>query len=125
MKWYQEKRSELGDVFSNETQLPPSIKKVKWLKHFWFKKNKKKGSGISAGDLLGIALVAAAAGLVTGMLFAPQSGAKTRKVLNTAIKESVDRFKFVMLEARVMSEELVEKGIGKADKISSKIRSKK
>ena len=89
------------------------------------KKNKKRSSGISAGDLLGIALVAAAAGLVTGMLFAPQSGAKTRKVLNSAIKESVDRFKFLMLEARVMSEELVEKGRGKADEISSKVKKKK
>jgi gas vesicle protein len=89
------------------------------------KKKKKKSSGISAGDLLGIALVAAAAGLVTGMLFAPQSGAKTRKVLNDAIKESVDRFKFLMLEARVMSEELVEKGREKADEISSKVKKKK
>ncbi len=89
------------------------------------KKNKKKSSRISPGDLLGIALVAAAAGLVTGMLFAPQSGAKTRKVLNAAIKESVDRFKFLMLEARVMSEELVEKGREKADKISSKVKKKK
>ena len=89
------------------------------------KKKKKKSSRIGPGDLLGIALVAAAAGLVTGMLFAPQSGAKTRKVLNAAIKESVDRFKFLMLEARVMSEELVEKGREKADEISSKVKGKK
>jgi gas vesicle protein len=89
------------------------------------KKNKKRGSGISAGDIMVIALMAAAAGLVTGMLFAPQSGAKTRKVLNDAIKESVDRFKFLMLEARVMSEELVEKGKEKADKISSKVKKSK
>ena len=89
------------------------------------KKNKRKSSGISAGDLLGIALVAAAAGLVTGMLFAPQSGAKTRKAVNAAIRESVDRFKFLMLEARVMSEELVEKGKEKADGISSKVKKNK
>ena len=89
------------------------------------KKNKKKSSGIGAGDLLGIALVAAAAGLVTGMLFAPQSGAKTRKALNAAIKESADRFKFLMLEASVMSEELVEKGRKKADEISSKVKKSK
>lgn len=89
------------------------------------KKNKKKSRGISAGDLFGIALIAAAAGLVTGMLFAPQSGAKTRKLVNAAIKESVDRFKFLMLEARVMSEELVEKGREKADEISSKVKKNK
>ena len=89
------------------------------------KKNKKKSRGIGAGDLLGIALIAAAAGLVSGMLFAPQAGAKTRKELNAAIKESFDRFKFLMLEARVMSEELVEKGREKADEISSKVKKKK
>ena len=89
------------------------------------KKNKKKGRRIGAGDLLGIALIAAAAGLVSGILFAPQPGAKTRKALNSAIKESVNRFKFLMLEARVMSEELVEKGMEKADKISSKVKKSK
>jgi gas vesicle protein len=90
------------------------------------KKNKKESKhkrGI--GDFLGIAIVAAAAGFVTGLLFAPQSGAKTRKILNSAIAEMVDRFKFFMLEARVMSEELMEKGKKKADEISSKAKKKK
>ena len=89
------------------------------------KKKKEKNSRISAGDIFGIAIVAAAAGFVTGLLFAPQSGAKTRKVLNSAIAEMVDRFKFFMLEARVMSEELVEKGKKKAGKITSKAKKKK
>ena len=90
------------------------------------KKNKKVSKhkrGI--GDFLGIAIVTAAAGFVTGLLFAPQSGAKTRKILNSAVAEIVDRFKFFMLEARVMSEELMEIGKKKAGKISSKANSKK
>jgi len=86
---------------------------------------KEKKSRISIGDILGIAVVAAAAGFVTGLLFAPQSGAKTRRILNTAIAELADRFKFLLLEARVMSEELVEKSRIKADEISSKVKSKK
>lgn len=88
-------------------------------------KKKQKDSKRSAGDIFGIAIIAAAAGFVTGLLFAPQSGAKTRKVLIAAIKETIERFKFLVLEARVMSEELVEKGREKADKISSKVKSMK
>jgi len=86
---------------------------------------KKKNSRISAAELLGMAAIAAAAGFVTGMLFAPQSGAKTRKLLNAAIKETINRFKFLLLEARVMSEDLVEKGREKAGEVSFKVKTKK
>jgi len=71
-----------------------------------------------------MAAVMAAAGFLTGILFAPKSGAKTRKVLNAAIRETIDRFKFLMLEASVMSGELVGKGMEKADEISSKVKSR-
>ena len=89
------------------------------------KGNKNRSGRISAGEFIGMAAVAAAAGFVTGILFAPHSGAKTRRVLNAAIAETLDRFKFLMLEARVMSEEMVEKGIEKADEISLKVKNKK
>lgn len=79
----------------------------------------------SIGDIFIIAVTAAAAGLVIGLLFAPEAGLKTRKVLNKAIKEMIDRSKFAMLEARVMSEELLKKSMEKAEKISSKVRGKK
>jgi gas vesicle protein len=88
-------------------------------------KEKIKSSRISAIEVLGMAAIAAAAGFAAGMLFAPQSGAKTRKVLNAAIKETMERFKFLILEARVMSEDLVGKGMEKAGEISSKVKSKK
>ncbi len=87
--------------------------------------NRVECSGKAVGDILIIAVTAAAAGLVTGLLFAPQSGLKTRKLLNKAIKEIIDRGKFAMLEARVMSEGLLEKSIEGAEKVSSKIRGKK
>jgi gas vesicle protein len=86
---------------------------------------KKRNSRINAAELLGMAAIAAAAGFVTGVLFAPQSGAKTRKLLNAAIKETMDRFKFLLLEARVMSEEIVEKGREKAGEVSFKVKTKK
>jgi gas vesicle protein len=88
-------------------------------------KEKIKSSRISAIEILGMAAIAAAAGFAAGMLFAPQSGAKTRKVLNAAIKETMERFKFLILEARVMSEDLVGKGMEKAGEISFKVKTKK
>jgi gas vesicle protein len=81
--------------------------------------------GKAIGDIFIIAVTAAAAGLVAGLLFAPRSGLKTRKMLNTVIKEMIDKSKFAMLEARVMSEELLEKSMERAEKVSSNIRGKK
>jgi len=86
--------------------------------------NRVECCGKAIGDILVIAVTAAAAGLVIGLLFAPESGLKTRKVLNKAIKEIIDRSKFAMLEARVMSEGLLEKSIERAEKVSLKIRGK-
>jgi len=84
--------------------------------------NNKK-SRTCGGDLFVIALLAAAAGAIMGLLFAPQSGAKTRKVVSDAIDETIDRGKFFLLEARVMGEELAEKGREGAEKLSSKVKS--
>ena len=82
-------------------------------------------SGIGFGDIFTITVIAAAAGLAMGLLFAPQSGLKTRNKLNNIIKEAIDRGKFDLLEARVMGEEILEKSIEKAEKISSKVKNKK
>ena len=82
-------------------------------------------SGVGFGDIFAITVAAAAAGLVMGLLFAPQSGLKTRKVLNEKIKDMLDRGRFALLEARVMSEEILEKGKEKAEKVSSKVKNKK
>ena len=60
-----------------------------------------KKSGIGFGDIFTITVIAAAAGLAMGLLFAPQSGLKTRKKLNNIIKEALDRGRFALLEARV------------------------
>ena len=86
---------------------------------------KPKKSGIGIGDIFAITVIAAAAGLAMGLLFAPQSGLKTRKKLNNMIKEALDRGRFALLEARVMGEEILEKSIEKAEKISLKVKNKK
>ena len=84
-----------------------------------------KKSGIGFGDIFTITVIAAAAGLAMGLLFAPQSGLKTRNKLNNMIKEALERGKFTLLEARVMGEEILEKSIEKAEKVSSKVKNKK
>jgi len=82
-------------------------------------------SGIGFGDIFAITVIATIAGLAMGLLFAPESGLKTRKKLNNMIKEALDRGKFALLEARVMGEEILEKSIEKAEKVSSKVKNKK
>jgi gas vesicle protein len=84
-----------------------------------------KKSGIGFGDIFTITVIAAVAGLAMGLLFAPQSGLKTRNKLNNIIKEAIDRGKFALLEARVMGEEILEKSIEKAEKVSLKVKNKK
>jgi len=86
---------------------------------------KPKKNGIGIGGIFTITVIAAAAGLAMGLLFAPQSGLKTRKKLNNMIEEALDRGRFALLEARVMGEEILEKSIEKAEKVSSKVKNKK
>ncbi|MCJ7471251.1 MAG: YtxH domain-containing protein [Actinobacteria bacterium] len=82
-------------------------------------------SGIGFWDIFTITVIATIAGLAMGLLFAPESGLKTRKKLNNMIKEALARGKFALLEARVMGEEILEKSIEKAEKVSSKVKNKK
>ena len=86
---------------------------------------KPKRRSIGFFDIFAITLGAVAAGAIMGLLFAPQSGLKTRDILNKKTKELLDRFSFALLEARVMGEEILGKSIEKAEKISSKVKSKK
>jgi gas vesicle protein len=81
----------------------------------------RKGSG----DIFMISVIAAAAGFVSGLLFAPLSGKETRKLLDRSVRNLLDRIRFVMLEARVKSEEFLEKGMEKAEKVSSRTKEKK
>jgi len=65
------------------------------------------------------------AGFVLGLLFAPQSGRALRKKLVNELRDIVDRGKFTLVEARVLGEELFEKGKEKVERASSKIKAKK
>jgi gas vesicle protein len=86
------------------------------------KKPPQHKRGHSFGDIFILSLVSAACGFMLGILFAPGSGARTRRILVENIKELIDRGKFVLLEARVMSEELLDKSREKVEEVSSKVR---
>ncbi len=73
-------------------------------------------------DILVIVLVSIFSGYVLGLLLAPQSGFKTRKKVVEKLKEAVDRGKFAVAEAKVMGEELLNKSMEKAGKVSSNIK---
>lgn len=77
-------------------------------------------------NLLGVLIIVSLSvfsGFILGLLFAPQSGLKTRKIINEKLKDVIDRGKFTITEARVVGEELLEKSKEKAGKVSSIIRS--
>ena len=84
----------------------------------------KKSVGKSLTEMFTLISVSVLSGFILGLLFAPQSGLKTRKKLAEKIKDIVDRGKFAMIEAKVFSEELLEKGKEKVEKVSSKIKGK-
>ena len=84
----------------------------------------EKSVGKSLTEIFTLISVSVLSGFILGLLFAPQSGLKTRKKLAEKIKDIVDRGKFAMIEAKVYSEELLEKGKEKVEEVSSKIKGK-
>lgn len=79
-----------------------------------------------AKDLFEISTVILASifsGFVLGLLFAPQSGFRTRKIVAEKVKGIVDRIKFTLAEARVIGEDLLDKSKKKVDEVSNIIRS--
>jgi len=83
-----------------------------------------KSVGKDLTEVLIIVSISIFSGFILGLLFAPQSGLKTRKNLIERLKDIIDRGKFTLAEAKVMGGELLEKGKEKASKISSKIKGK-
>lgn len=84
----------------------------------------EKSVGKSLIEILTLISVSVLSGFILGLLFAPQSGLKTRKKIAEKIKDIVDRGKFALIEAKVFSEELLDKGKDKVEKVSSKIKGK-
>ena len=76
-----------------------------------------KSVGKDLTEILIIVSISIFSGFILGLLFAPQSGLKTRKNLIKKLKDIVDRGKFI-------GGELLEKGKEKASKVSSKIKGK-
>jgi len=67
-------------------------------------------------------LIAVFSGFILGILFAPQSGLKTRSKVAEKVRDIADRLKFTLAEARVMGEEFLDKGVKKVSKVSSKVK---
>ncbi|MDD5622534.1 MAG: YtxH domain-containing protein [Actinomycetota bacterium] len=82
-----------------------------------------KSTGKNLPVMLIIVSLSVFSGFILGLLFAPQSGLKTRKIINEKLSDAIDRGKFTFTEAKVMGEELLEKSKEKAGKVSSIIRS--
>jgi gas vesicle protein len=76
----------------------------------------QKSAGRDLFDALIIILVSIFSGYMLGLLFAPQSGLKTRKKVVEKLKELIDRGKFALAEAKVLGEELLSKGKEKVSK---------
>ncbi len=72
-------------------------------------------------DILITSMVTAFCGFVIGLLFAPQTGRNFRRNLIDKAKDIVDRGKFAVVEARVKTEELLEKGKEKVEEVSAKL----
>ena len=83
-----------------------------------------KSVGKDLKEVLIIVSISIFSGFILGLLFAPQPGLKTRKNLIEKLKDIIDRTKFTLAEAKVMSGELLEKGKEKAGEMSSKIKGK-
>lgn len=73
-------------------------------------------------EILIIILISIFSGYIIGLLFAPQSGLKTRKKVVEKLKDIIDRGKFTLAEARVIGEELFDKGKEKVSRVSSTIK---
>ena len=78
----------------------------------------------SSADKIIIIAFSMFAGFILGLLFAPQSGRKFRKDLAIKLKDLIDRGKFTLVEAKVIGEELFEKGKDKVDEVTSIIKGK-
>jgi gas vesicle protein len=81
-----------------------------------------KSTGKNLLEMLIVISVSVFSGFILGLLFAPRSGLKTRKIINEKLRDVLDRGKFTFAEAKVMGEELLEKSKDKVDKVSSIIR---
>ncbi len=69
-----------------------------------------------------IVLASIFSGFILGLLFAPQSGLKSRKIIVEKIKDIIDRGKFTLAEVRVIGEDLLGKSKKKVDEVSTIIK---
>jgi len=77
--------------------------------------NKRNNSSRNCRGVFAVGLLAGFSGFMLGLLFAPQSGKKFRKIIAEKFIEIVDRSKFAVVEARVKAEEFIDRSREKTD----------
>jgi|APFre7841882724_1041349.scaffolds.fasta_scaffold04804_6 hypothetical protein len=77
--------------------------------------NKNNNSSRIFRNVFMASMLAGFSGFMLGLLFAPQSGRKFRKMLSEKFIEIVDRSKFAVVEARVKAEEFIDRTREKED----------
>lgn len=73
-------------------------------------------------DISTIFLASIFSGFILGLLFAPRSGLKTRKIINEKLKDIIDRGKFTLVEAKAIGKDLLNKSKKKVDRVSTIIK---
>ena len=72
-------------------------------------KNRTISSGRVCRDIFIVGGLSVFSGFLLGLIFAPQSGKKTRALLLKRINEFIERSKFAFVEAKVIAEGLLDK----------------
>jgi len=76
-------------------------------------------------DALGLSAIVLASvfsGFLLGLLFAPRSGYRTRKIVEENVKDLADRGKFTLAKARVICENLLDKSKNIVDRVSTIVK---
>ncbi|MDD3818574.1 MAG: YtxH domain-containing protein [Actinomycetota bacterium] len=78
-------------------------------------------------DALGLSAIVLASvfsGFLLGLLFAPRSGYRTRKIIEENVKDLADRGKFTLAKARIICENLLDKSKNIVDRVSNIVKDK-
>ncbi len=75
----------------------------------------------NSGKVISALLVGAAAGVLTGLIFAPESGDKTRRKLNKSAKDMIDDLEDAWEESAEKIKGLADSAVEEIEKYSKKV----